>query len=367
MIVAGGSGGHIVPGLAVAEKLAEIAPTIRTTYVTSGKAVEKFFAQELSPFSAQEIEVPSLKSSLNPFRFSWKILASYRRAQQLLAQTKPDVILGMGAMTSVPLILAAWRQGIPIILHEQNQIAGRATTFLGRFATQICHSFEQTTGLQQTSLARKCLWTGNPVRSASRPPTNFPSNELRPSQKQLLILGGSLGSQPINHAIIGLAQQEPALFAGWKIIHQTGPLSESASKDLIIPAQLNWTTAPFLQPMSDYYAESTVVICRAGAGTLFELSAWGLPAILIPFPQAVRNHQMANALVFEQQQAAIIVTQQQNPQQTIDNLKQAWLKLQDAQVRDVYAEGIQKLSCPQAAQKIAECIVQLLPHRLHSM
>jgi UDP-N-acetylglucosamine--N-acetylmuramyl-(pentapeptide) pyrophosphoryl-undecaprenol N-acetylglucosamine transferase len=354
LIVAGGSGGHIVPGLAIAEEWKKTYPEDKICFVTSGRAVERFFQAELTKYQVIELNVPAFSElRKSPWRFTREFWRSYVAAAKMLGEIKPAAVMGMGAMTSVPVILSASRKKIPIILHEQNKVAGRATRHLARFAKVVCTSFQETAGLTPDS---KQVWTGNPVRQ----PATIDRSSPQLSPATLLVLGGSQGARHLNLAIEELVRLHPEIMQQYKLIHQVGAGFHSVNfrsddvHNMLDSSRMhsNWEQHEFLQPISAFYSQARVVICRAGAGTLAELALWKLPAIIVPYPQAVQQHQLANAREYVAHQAGLLVEEANTPTETAQKLWEQLQIIKESAIIEQIKLALGQMAKPEAASKI---------------
>jgi len=258
-------------------------------------------------------------------------------------------VIGLGGFACVPIVLAATRLGIPTILLEQNAIPGRAVRWLSRRVSTVCVSFDATLPLLPSRT--RAVVTGNPVRSEI---ATLATNRTRSPDLTctLLVLGGSQGAQPINQAMIEWSRTADP--ANLRIIHQTGAGQDEAVRTAYTERRINCEVAPFFTDMASLYRRATFGITRAGATTLAELACAGCPAILIPYPQAVDNHQLRNAELFTHSSAAQIVLQQATPVATANLLSQAInLWRSDPLVRFAAAEQMVKRSRPNAAANVA--------------
>lgn len=359
----GGTGGHLFPGLAVAEELRARDPEARIVFVGSGRAIE----QEIVSAHGYEHVIlpvePSTTLRRNPLRFFWRSWRSIRQATALLARHRPAAVIGLGGFASVPVVWAASRQGVPAVLLEQNIVAGRATRLLSRRASLICLSFSETTDDLPQS-ARTAL-TGNPVRreiAALHRGTDFQSIPADRSdglqhRPTLLVLGGSQGAVAVNEAVLAAVESLAPQLAEWKIVHQTGQADASRTAALYRQLGLSHEVRPFFEDLPALYARATLAISRAGATTLAELACAGCPAILVPYPNSVRDHQRLNALAFERAGAASVLEQQPEPERTAEMLARKLLDL--LHNRRSMQSAMRSLARPGAAQEVALAIEQI--------
>ena len=315
----GGTGGHLFPGLAVAERLAAANPRVHISFCGSGKAFER---EHVSRAGFDYFALPSrpLPHGLREaMAFLVANLAGYLAAARFLREHDVAAVVGLGGYASVPMGQAAVHQDVPLVLLEQNIVPGKATRWLARRATLICTAFEETSlWLQRPGPVRV---TGNPIRrgfqrSPSTPPhrpgkaiafadganiteaVSSPSEEESASTRQLLILGGSGGAHALNEDVPPALGRLRSQLTGWRIVHQSGESGLGATRTLYGKLALEATVVPFLNDMPQTLAATDLAICRAGGTTLAELAASGVPAILLPYPHATDHHQAANARHF---------------------------------------------------------------------
>ena len=345
LVMAGGTGGHIMPGLAVAEHLRgqgwRIAwmgnPDGMEAKLTAGRGYEMAWVR----FSALRGK-GWLRKLLLPFN----LLRGFSQAWAQLKRIRPDVVLGMGGYVTFPGGMMASLRGIPLVLHEQNSVAGLANRVLAVVADRILTGFPE--------VFRKGSWVGNPVRpeiAALPPPT------LRYAQHdgplRVLVVGGSLGAQALNEtvptALALLAEQgRPA------VVHQAGEKHLPALKELYVSAGVKAHCVAFIEDMAGAYDWADLVICRAGALTVAELAAAGVASLLVPFPHAVDDHQTSNARFLGNAGAAILLPQDQLTPQHLAELR----NLSRQQLTQM-AEKARALARPEATAAVAQACAEL--------
>ncbi len=299
VIMAGGTGGHVFPALAVAQSLLEQGWQV--TWLGTQKGLESRVVPEHS------IEIDWLavagvrgKGLLSKVTALLKLCKACLQAAKILRQRKPDVVLGMGGFVAGPGGLMARLLGIPLVIHEQNRVPGTTNRLLAKMANQVLEAFP---GSFPNKVKAQC--TGNPLRKAfvqaqvNRQPMPTPLN--------ILVVGGSLGAQILNEVV----PEAAALLPDIKIRHQTGAamcgqVSEHYQK-LGIDAQVS----AFIDDMVAAYQWADLVVCRAGAMTVSEVSAMRIPAIFIPLPGAIDDHQTANARYLTEAQAGLLLMQKE--------------------------------------------------------
>ena len=348
----GGTGGHLFPGLAVAEELRAAEPEARVVFVGSGRAIER---EIVAVHGYQHVVLPVEPSTTlrrNPLKFAWRSWGSLREAAALLARERPASVIGLGGFASVPVVWAASRQGIPAVLLEQNIVAGRATRLLSRRASLICLSFSET--IRDLARGARTAVTGNPVR---REIAALHENGHRCDGRTLLVLGGSQGAVAVNDSVLEAVEALAPELAGWEIIHQTGQAGASRATAVYRRLGLSHDVRPFFDDLSALYASATLAVSRAGATTLAELACAGCPAILIPYPNSVRDHQRLNSLTFERSGAARVV--EQAGKETAVRLRESLGPLlSNSAERERMRRSMHVLARPRAAQDVAVRVFQ---------
>ena len=301
--MAGGTGGHVFPGLAVATELQQKGWQVHwlgTANRMEAKIVPK------TGIAISYIDVAGVRGNglLRLIKAPFQILKSILQARKVIKAFKPDVVLGMGGFASGPGGIAAWIMGIPLILHEQNAVPGMTNKILARFATKVFTGFDRTFP-EQEGISDKYRWVGNPVRREF-----FDLTRAEPAQHKIniLVVGGSLGAQALNEAV-PLALKEIDRF---NVRHQCGGghlSSVEKSYQDYFADQDNWQVEEFIEDMAAAYQWADLVICRAGALTVAEVAASGVAAVFVPLPHAVDDHQTKNAMALSSQQAAYLLPQ----------------------------------------------------------
>lgn len=289
LVAGGGTGGHLFPGMALAEQFRVREPAGAILFVGTDNPLE---ISTLSKKGFDHVGIPAhgLKGRglWRQVRSLAKIPKAFWQALGIIRRFDPDIIIGVGGYASGPVALAARLMGKKLVIHEQNLIPGLTNRILGRFAHRVFISFPDNLAIFKTS---KIVVTGNPVR---RELLTVKPAEKAAGRFTVLILGGSQGAHAINRAVVEALDhlKEPARM---RFIHQTGPRDASWVASAYERHRMEATVEPFFQDMATIYRSATMVICRAGATTIAELTALGKPAIFIPFPFATNNHQELNA------------------------------------------------------------------------
>jgi UDP-N-acetylglucosamine--N-acetylmuramyl-(pentapeptide) pyrophosphoryl-undecaprenol N-acetylglucosamine transferase len=308
VIAGGGTGGHVFPGIALAQAFMHRNSESRILFVGTGNQFERRVFSA-TPFPHTTIPAEGIKGRgvVQKLRAVAKLPLGVFVAMGILRRFGAQLVVGVGGYSSAPVAIGAWFMGIPIILQEQNLVPGMANRLLGRLSRQIHVSFGQTRiGFD----ARKIRVSGNPVRdvfvAVSTKPTPPMTKEGAKDRFTVLVCGGSQGAHAINQAVVGALlylKKHKRLF----LIHQTGAADEADVRAAQEAHGICGRTADFFVDMATQYAEADLVICRAGATTVAELTALGKPAMLIPYPHAADQHQLLNAKILANEGAAELI------------------------------------------------------------
>ena len=304
LIMAGGTGGHIFPGLSVAEALKQQGWHIH--WLGTEARMEADIVPEAG-IDISFLDVAGVRGNgiLRLLAAPLRIMKSIFQARKVIAQFQPDVVLGMGGFASGPGGIAAWSQGVPLILHEQNAIPGLTNKILSRFATQVLTGFENTF-TQQIKGNSRFQWVGNPVRQGFS--TVYKSTASVRLPVNILVVGGSLGARALNHALPealkGLSGEQ------YVVRHQSGAGNHQEVEGVYQQQQIKSVQVEeFIQDMAAAYQWADLVICRAGALTVAEVAMAGVAAIFVPLPTAVDDHQTKNAQVLKNVSGALVIPQ----------------------------------------------------------
>ncbi len=366
MVMAGGTGGHVFPALAVAAHLS--AAGVPLTWLGTGRGLEATLVPRAGyPFTAVAARglrrTGVLKQLAAPL---WLVIALIE-CLWLLRRQRPGAVLGMGGYASGPGGLAAWLMRIPLLIHEQNAVPGVTNRLLAAFATRVMESFPDSFPAR-----RSALCTGNPVRAevaalASSPVVSSPlvSSSVAPGPGpggalRLLVVGGSQGAAALNRVVPEAIARVPG--RAIEVWHQVGRLDEGETGKRYAALGIEARVEPFIEDVAAAYAWARLILCRAGASTLFELCAAGAPAILVPYPYAVDDHQSANARYLARRGAAILL-----PQQDLDATALAALltALRDDPARRAeMAAQARRLARPEATVRVAAQCLEVLHARV---
>jgi UDP-N-acetylglucosamine--N-acetylmuramyl-(pentapeptide) pyrophosphoryl-undecaprenol N-acetylglucosamine transferase len=301
IIAGGGTGGHLFPGIAIAQEFLAKNAENRVLFVGTGKQFEVSILSETG-FAHRRITAEGFKA-----RGVWHQLVSILKVPKgiiesilILKDFRPHIVIGVGGYSAGPLVVGAWLLGIKIVLHEQNILPGITNRILSRFADRICVSFAETI---MGVTPKKIRFTGNPVRKEIvRCAGTLRHADIQASKKEkkftILILGGSQGAHSINMALLealDYLENGENIF----LVHQTGAQDETQVKKRYDEYGIENDTRTFFKDMARQYQNADLIICRAGATTVAEIKAMGKGVIFIPFPFAADNHQVFNARSME--------------------------------------------------------------------
>ena len=341
LVMAGGTGGHIFPGLAVAEYLRICGWNV--SWLGNQNGMEYRLVKSCDfPFEAVDFGGLRGKGLKAKLMLPINLMRASFQSWKIMRRLKPSVVLGMGGYITFPGGLVTKLLQRPLVLHESNSVAGSANRALAKIAMRVLTGFPNT--------MQSAEWVGNPIREEF---DHVLAPALRYEQRQgplsILVVGGSLGATALNEhipaALALIAQEERPT-----VIHQAGDKHLADLEKRYAQLGVRADIRPFIDDMPSAYAQADLVICRSGAMTVSELAACGVASCLIPFPHAIDDHQTANAKFLSDADAAILLPQQYlNPQDLalmIQNLNRADLK--------EMALRAHALSKPQATQRVAE-------------
>ncbi len=354
VIAAGGTGGHLFPGLAVAEVLVQRGH--RVMLIISEKEIDSLATQGRTEFRIERVPGVGMqsKSPIALVKFALKFRAGLAQVKALYRDFQPQAVLGMGGFTSTAPILAGRARKIPTFVHESNAIPGKANKLNGRLVTRVLLGFEECARFFP---AGKCEVTGTPIRTSvvGRIPkaTALATFKLTPDRQTLLVMGGSQGAHGINQALISAL---PKLAnRPLQIIHLSGAADEALLRESYAKAGLPAFVAAFHHRMEEAYSAADFTIARSGAASLTELSHFALPGILIPYPFAAEDHQTLNANIFERAGAATLLKERETSGENLAE-KLLWFLDDPARLSDMSARSA-SLAPKQAAERVADVIL----------
>ncbi|CAN5455188.1 undecaprenyldiphospho-muramoylpentapeptide beta-N-acetylglucosaminyltransferase [soil metagenome] len=366
LFAGGGTGGHLYPGIAVAEALRARAPHLTPVFLCTQRAIDSTI---LSPtgfeFIAQPIVPPAISvGGLLRFFKSWRETKEQVRA--ILRERKPAAVLGLGGYAAGVAVKTGALKNLPTAILNSDVIPGKANQYLMRFATHVCCGFEQTREHVSSNHAAKLIVTGCPIRSSmlQLPPRDQAATRLGldPRLSTLLITGASQGAVSVNEAM--LAKAGALKLQGWQLLHLSGKDHAEKVRQEYREQSIPAVVVDFTPAMSDVWAVSDLAIARSGASTIAELCACGVPSILMPYPFHKDLHQRANARVLADAGAAILLDDEKDAKLNAARLKPALESLlYDAPRRKQMSAAARQLGRPDAADAVAQVIVNLLASR----
>lgn len=345
LVMAGGTGGHIFPGIAVAERLKADGWDVHWLGAV-GKMEEQLVPKHGFALSTLDIAALRGKGLASLLVAPVRILKAIVAARAIIKKVKPDVVLGMGGFATGPGGVAAWLSGVPLVLHEQNAVPGLTNKLLSKIATRILTGFDGT-------LLPNARWVGNPIRAEF-----VHSDKASSNTKHVLVVGGSLGAKVLN-------EQVPLAFSkldtsNWLIKHQCGRGNADAVSARYTEVGVSAEQAmvsDFIDNMFEAYQWADIVICRAGALTVSEIAMVGRAAVFVPFPHAVDDHQTKNAEFLVNAGAAVLLPQPELEQGGLVSL------LSDIQSHPeklaAMAMCTQQVAKPNATDDVASCCIEL--------
>jgi UDP-N-acetylglucosamine--N-acetylmuramyl-(pentapeptide) pyrophosphoryl-undecaprenol N-acetylglucosamine transferase len=369
LIGGGGTGGHVFPAIAIADAFREMEPGTGFLFVG---ALGRLEMEKVPEAGYRIIGLPvtgfQRRITLRNVSFFYYLLVSMIRSRMIIRQFNPDVAIGVGGYASGPILKAASRRGIPILIQEQNSYAGVTNRLLAKSAASICVAYE---GMDRYFPAEKIVITGNPVRKElleSDPGKserkvesgkNTPDLELfglEPGLKVCLVLGGSLGARTINMSMMEnldrLGKEEV------QVIWQCGKnFIDRAEKAVAESGVKNVRVYPFISGMAGAYRVADVIVSRSGAITISELCIVGKPVILVPSPNVAEDHQTSNARALVTRNAAWMVTDREAPRELVPRMLEL---VKDTGMQNTLSAEIRKLGIPDASVRIAGEIKKIL-------
>jgi UDP-N-acetylglucosamine--N-acetylmuramyl-(pentapeptide) pyrophosphoryl-undecaprenol N-acetylglucosamine transferase len=347
VIAGGGTGGHLFPGIAVAEALQELVPHAEVLFVGTERGIEVREVPKAG-FDLELIEVGGLKrvGAAKMAKTLVQLPLSLLQSRRILKDFGADAALGVGGYASGPVLMAAWTMGLPTAICEQNSVPGFTNRTLARVVRRVYGSFEASRSWFSPS---RFELVGNPVRRGFREAAKEPAPEVQ--RGLVFTFGGSQGARPLNETVpeaIGLLKDRGLDVSA---LHQAGKNDVDAVAERYSERGVDAEVTPFIDDMVSAYRRSDVVICRAGATSCAELTALGVPAVLVPFPFAAEDHQTLNARDLSDGGAAVLLPQSEmTAERLADELERL---LQDREHRDGMAQSAQRMGRLEAAHTVA--------------
>ncbi len=359
IVSGGGTGGHVYPALALIRTIKEKHPDTTFLYIGTERGLESnIIRRENIPFEAVEITGFRRSLSFENIKTVIRFLKGVKRSKQIINEFKPDAVIGTGGYVSAPVVYAAAKKKIPAVIHEQNSVPGLTNKFLSKYVQKVAICFDAA---KEFFPAQKVILTGNPRASevvGKKSRGELIKLGLKENIPTALITGGSRGARPINEAVIkSLAQltNKP-----YQVVYITGEVHfEDVKKEVeLIGASPNVAVVPFIHNMEEVLTEIDVVVGRAGATSLAEITALGIPSILIPSPYVTNNHQEKNATVLTSAGAAIMLQEKDlSSQRLMDALDEI---LMDDKKRQNMSEASKKLGMPDASDRLYDALLSMI-------
>jgi UDP-N-acetylglucosamine--N-acetylmuramyl-(pentapeptide) pyrophosphoryl-undecaprenol N-acetylglucosamine transferase len=361
VIAGGGTGGHLYPGIAVARECLRQRPDATITFAGTARGLEARVVPK-EGFELDTIRSAGLKgkSAASRLRGLALLAPSALDAWRIVTTRRPDLVIGVGGYSAGPVVLLAALRGVPTMVLEQNAVPGLTNRLLARVIRAAAVTYERTLPF----FRGKGFVSGNPVRpefvvakdeSSARDGSRV---DARTSKRaRVLVLGGSQGAHAINVAKVAAAPQLVRRHAELEIVHQTGERDLAAVREGYRAAGISARAEPFVDGVAGEMTQATLIISRAGATTLAELAAIGLPAVLVPFPGAADDHQRENARVLEEAGAAVTIDQSELNGERLAGVVSGLLG--EAARLDAMREAMRRFARPDAAARIVERALQL--------
>lgn len=345
-VACGGTGGHIFPGLATAEVLRERGHDVALWL--SGRDIEE------ASLVGWDGKIVSVKACGFPSRLSWDcipvawtLFRCFLNCRRMMKSNMPDVILAMGSYASVGPVSAASSLGVPVVLHEANVIPGRAISFLSRFASTVAISFSDTANYLKTA---KVKVTGFPVRKEIRPGCEG----FLEGAFSVLIMGGSQGAHRLNEIAVGAMSLLKGRGIEVKVFHLTGRADEAMVQTAYAELGVSCKVCAFLEDINEAYSSSHLAVCRSGAASCAELAVAGVPAVFVPLPSAMHNHQLANAKSVARDGAADVMEEKDLTADKLADCLEGYSK--NSGKLAVMKKEMLKLARPDSAGRLADIV-----------
>lgn len=357
LVAGGGTGGHVFPGIAIAEEVVTRHPANDVVFVGTARGLEATVVPQAG-YPMEIVDVKGLKGKglLGALQNLLLLPGAFYRSWRILRRWRPDVVVGVGGYASGPVVLVAWLLRIPTAVQEQNAIAGFTNRVLGRFVQAAFTAFPEAA---RHFPRRKVYQLGNPIRRT------LMENFMRPVAKHavphVLVFGGSQGAHALNMRVIESLPHLADLRESIRITHQTGARDREYVEKGYRAVGFAPDVREFITDMSTAYAQTDLVVCRAGATTLAELTVCKKPSILVPFPAAADNHQVQNAKSLVDAGAAVMIEERDLTGELLAREIRALLSSPERREKMSRAAG--RLGSPQAAKEIADVCTELVQRR----
>lgn len=362
IISGGGTGGHIFPAIAIANRIKKVVPDAEILFIGASDKMEMRRVPDAG-YKIEGLHIYGISRDLS-LRGIWKnlklpfvLMKANSRSRQIIREFKPDVAIGVGGFASYAALNAANKLGVPTLIQEQNSYPGVTNKRLAPKVKKICVAYD---GLERYFPAEKIVKTGNPVRDEilhieKKKPEAYQFFDLSPDRKTLLVVGGSLGAKTINKTLSENISKLKSM--GIQVLWQTGEAYYKQNQmELSMLQSDHVRIVPFIKNMNDAYGIADFIISRAGALAIAELSILGTPTILVPFPYAAEDHQTKNAMALVDKGAALIVKDSEAGEKLIPTFETL---VNDPAKCEEMSRNMAQFALPQAIDAIVENILSL--------
>ncbi len=362
----GGSGGHLYPGISVAQCILEQDPTAKIVFYTTNRQIDKEILSKHSYDQVVQPVLPMKKSVGGMIKFYRNWLKSIWNIRELFVNEMPAVVLGLGGFASAPAMKVAHEKGIPVAMLNPDAIPGKANRYAAKFSDKIFLQWSTTSESFDGKYKENCLATGCPIRSnlfTGEPRKAYKMLGLNPAKKTLVVMGGSQGGRNVNEAFVLCIEEilsQPVLaekLSEWQVVHLTGEDDQDWVKQNYRQCKFPAQVIAYTEKMWVVLMCADLVVARSGASTLAELTSKKLPSILIPYPYHKDQHQLRNAEILERTNASIIVKDQKDAAKTAPCLEAALLSCLDDDQRAKMATGSAEIAKPNAAMTVAQELI----------
>ena len=351
IIAGGGTGGHVFPAISIAEEILRRNGGNEVLFVGTDQGIEKRILPEMG-YRVEFINSRGIvgKSFFQKVAAMISILGAMLSSLRILRDFRPDAVIGVGGYASGPTLLCAAMSSIPTAICEQNCVPGLANRILSRFVGKIFITFEES---KEHLPAEKTVLTGNPIRrDLARGAAEKKTRQNAP--RNVFVLGGSQGARKLNEIVpLSLGKLDERV----NVTHQTGEAQAESVRETYRQLGISAEVFGFTDDMSRVYEKTDLVICRAGSGTLSEITAFGIPSILVPLPSSTHDHQLKNAKVLESNAAAVVIEEKEL---SVEGLCAVMEKTLEQTTLGRMAENSKKLARPHAAREIANEIERII-------
>lgn len=361
LITGGGTGGHLFPGIALAQAVEQTYAGSKVMFIGTERKVDKNGLANLgfitTTIRCQPIKGKSISQILTALI---QLPIGLFEAMKIIRQFKPDIVFGVGGYVTGPVILAARLLGVTTCIHEQNTVPGLANKILGRIVNKV---FVSLPGSEKYFPAHKTILSGNPVRSSLLAKAKEEKQRKSTDQATILILGGSQGARRLNTLVLEAAKCCLVNLTPMpEIIHQTGEVDEEQAKKVYAELGMHARVHAFISDMTEVYSRADLIVSRAGATTLAEIMIFGKPAILVPFPYAADNHQEKNGRILVNSGGGVMFRQSELTGEKLGN--EISRLLNDKKLLHEMADKSGKLAKPEATATIVNTCLDLLKSRM---